>query len=799
MTYSIEQQLRDLTPQFVYWEKTKDLIDQLLDVILNYRQSGHPGGSRSKVHILVATLLSGVMRWDIRHPERRFGDRFVLGAGHTIPLVYCTLAVLNEALRIKHAQTGDSRYVVDGGRQRTLLWEDLLGFRRRGGLSGHAEMAGKTLFLKFNTGPSGHGGPAAAGEALALKRAGAAGVKVFFLEGEGGLTPGGVFETMNSAWGLALDNLYFLVDWNDFGIDDHPVSAALPGAPADWFGGHGWRVHGTEKGMEWEPVTQTVLALAYGENPDRRPSAAWFRTRKGRGYLKYDNPVHGVPHKMNSEIFWATKRPFAEQYGAQFVNFGGPAPADPVAVRAEFKANLEAVIDVLRRDQALVDYLADRLVALGESVPEEIPGFKLEAPTRENAERGRHGNTETGTPTPFEDERLYDFRNYPADLYVAPGASAANRAAFAKWGAWANAFGSREYGRPLFLVASADLSGSTNISGFAERFGDFPGYGWYERFGSPDGVLLPQEITEFANAGILIGMTTVNLSRDPENSFDGFWGACSTYGSFSYLKYGPMRLFSQLAQDCELKVGKIIWVAGHSGPETAEDSRTHFGIYAPGVTQLFPDGSIINLHPWEYNEVPVLLGAALREKAPIVALHLTRPPVTIPDRAALGMPSHFDAARGAYVIRNHQPGPRGGTVIVQGASAVANVIEALPELDAGGLNVKIVCATSPQLFALQPEAYRRGVLEPADYADSTVITTQARWLMHDWLFNKVAEAYALSADWDNRWRTGGAVDEVLDEAHLTPEWIVKGIERFVRERPARLACLQAELDSARGA
>ena len=377
MTDAIEQQLQDLAPQFAYWEKTKDLIDQLLDIMLNYRQSGHPGGSRSKVHILVTTLLGGAMRWDIRNPEKRFGDRFVLGAGHTIPLIYCTLAVLNEALRIKLAQTGDSRYAIPGGAERTLLWEDLLGFRRRGGLSGHAEMAGKTLFLKFNTGPSGHGGPAAAGEALALKRAGAAGVKVFFLEGEGGLTPGGVFETLNSAWGLALDNLYFLIDWNDFGIDDHPVSAAMPGTPADWFGGHGWRVVGTEQGMDWAPVTETLLALTGGENPDRRPSAAWFKTRKGRGYLKYDNPVHGVPHKMNSEIFWETKRPFAEQYGAQFVNFGGAAPADPAAQREEFKANLAAVIDVLRHDQALVDYLADRLVALGESVPEEIPGFKL--------------------------------------------------------------------------------------------------------------------------------------------------------------------------------------------------------------------------------------------------------------------------------------------------------------------------------------------------------------------------------------------------------------------------------------
>ena len=107
----------------------------------------------------------------------------------------------------------------------------------------------------------------------------------------------------------------------------------MPGTPADWFGGHGWRVFGTEQGSEWAPVTETLLAMTGGENPDRRPSVAWFKTRKGRGYRKYDNPSHGAPHKMNSEIFWETKRAFAEQYGAQFSNFGGPAPADPAAQR----------------------------------------------------------------------------------------------------------------------------------------------------------------------------------------------------------------------------------------------------------------------------------------------------------------------------------------------------------------------------------------------------------------------------------------------------------------------------------
>ena len=74
-----ENQLAESTSTFEYFEKTKDLVDQLIDIILNYRQSGHPGGSRSKVHALLVTLLSGAMRWDIRNPEKAFGDRFILG------------------------------------------------------------------------------------------------------------------------------------------------------------------------------------------------------------------------------------------------------------------------------------------------------------------------------------------------------------------------------------------------------------------------------------------------------------------------------------------------------------------------------------------------------------------------------------------------------------------------------------------------------------------------------------------------------------------------------------------------
>jgi len=69
---------QELKRVFPYWEITKDLIDQCIDIMLNLRQSGHPGGSRSKVYGMIATLLSGAMRWDIREAGKRFGDRFIL-------------------------------------------------------------------------------------------------------------------------------------------------------------------------------------------------------------------------------------------------------------------------------------------------------------------------------------------------------------------------------------------------------------------------------------------------------------------------------------------------------------------------------------------------------------------------------------------------------------------------------------------------------------------------------------------------------------------------------------------------
>ncbi|MEI7743286.1 MAG: transketolase [Chloroflexota bacterium] len=766
---------------FERWELLKDVVDEVMDLALNDRQSGHPGGSHSKVHMLLALLLSGAMRYDIRRPWLRFGDRFVLSAGHAVPAVYALLAVLNEGLRARAALDGDASFALPDGGRWSVTYEDLLTLRRRGGLPGHAEMAGKTLFFKANTGPSGHGLPVAAGEALALRMAGAGDVRVFVVEGEGGLTPGAAHETKNTAWGLGLSNLVFLVDWNDFGIDGRPASSVTPGTPEDWFAPYAWRVSGTGDGMAWGPVTRTLLEASRGPNPDNVPSIAWFKTRKGRGYGKHDAPSHGAVWPRHAPEFWAVRKGFMERHGVTYEGVDEAAPADPGERQAQATRNLETALTVLRRDPALVRWLSDRLVAIAASVPVTVEGFRIGG----------------GSPTVFEDPRLFDPAAYPASMWKEPGTSAPNRAGLAAWAGWVNATALRDHGRPLFIAASADLAESTSVAGFGHGFAGETGGGWYERDTNPAGSLLPTEITEFTNAGLLAGLAATNMAPDPFTTFDGYWGAMSTYGSFSYLKYGPLRLFSQLAQDTELKLGRLLYVAGHSGPETAEDSRTHFGIFEPGVMQLFPAGHVIELHPWEYNEVPVMLAAAFRADAPIVVLHLTRPPVVLPDRAALGMPSHLEAARGGYVLRPYRDDrPHGGTVFVRGTLSTQNLVALLPELDLRGLNVKIVAAQSEGLFRLQDPAYRDSVASEGDRLDAMVVTNGAVRLMRDWASGPVVEAYSLGADWDDRWRTGGTVDEVIEEAHLDAEHILEGIERFVADREVRLARIRAALDSA---
>jgi len=58
--------------------------------------------------------------------------------------------------------------------------------------------------------------------------------------------------------------------WNDFGIDERPASSVVHGTPEDWFAPYGWRVNGTPEGMEW----------GRSRAPSSRRAAATTRPRR---------------------------------------------------------------------------------------------------------------------------------------------------------------------------------------------------------------------------------------------------------------------------------------------------------------------------------------------------------------------------------------------------------------------------------------------------------------------------------------------------------------------------------------
>jgi transketolase len=364
-------------------------------------------------------------------------------------------------------------------------------------------------------------------------------------------------------------------------------------------------------------------------------------------------------------------------------------------------------------------------------------------------------------------------------LFRKPGETAGARRGISEFIKWMNYVTENR-----FFTIAADLSESINV-----EHGSL--WGHYDPDTNPLGTRLKAAIQEAGNASTAIGMVSQSASVDPAQ-FAGVWALSGTYGSFTPLMYTPARVWSQQNQDSKFRMGVLHILAAHSGPETAADARTHFGIFAPQVWKLFPRGQTIHLNFWDYNDVAAGYFAAAEiaardPKVGIITIEVARPDFPVVDRGRFADTDIKAAAKGFYVIRDFSPGkPRHGYVIAQGSSSTMNLVKELPHLDEAGINVKIISAISEELFDRQPEAYRKAVLPAEARYDLMIVSTGTRrvWPLRD--VGPLTDEYSMTSDWDNQWLTGGLEADVIAEAHLDAKSIFAGIQRFAGEREQRI-------------
>src|SRR5260221_7968324 len=218
-----------------------------------------------------------------------------------------------------------------------------------------------------------------------------------------------------------------------------------------------------------------------------------------------------------------------------------------------------------------------------------------------------------------------------------------------------------------FFTLAADLSESINV-----EHGSL--WGHYDPQNNPLGTRVKAAIQEAGNVSSAIGMVSQSASIDPKK-FAGVWAVTATSGAFTPLMYTPAGVWSQQNQDSRFRMGVLHILAGHSGPETAADGRTHFGIFATQVWKLFPRGQVIHLNFWDYNDVaPGYFAAAeiaAREpKVGIITLEVARPDFPGADRSGVSDSDLKTAAERLYVIIDLAPGKaRNGYGYAQGASS----------------------------------------------------------------------------------------------------------------------------------
>jgi transketolase len=365
----------------------------------------------------------------------------------------------------------------------------------------------------------------------------------------------------------------------------------------------------------------------------------------------------------------------------------------------------------------------------------------------------------------------------PEELVLEPGKSTTLRGELGRVLGWYN----RDSGGAL-IGAAADLLGSTSASALGAGFA--PGF-YRAGDNRASRLLAVGGICEDAMAGVLAGLST----------FGRHLGVGSSYAAFlAPLGHIAARLHAIGMQARQAATGEpcspLLLVCAHAGLKTGEDGPTHADPQALQVLcESFPRGTLLTLTPFEPSEIWPLMAAALRRRPAVIAPFVTRPTERVPDRAALGLAPAAEAAQGVYALRRargagaHSAGD-GVVVLQESGVAYAFVEEALPVLEAAGVDLTVYYVSSAELFDLLPEEERERIFPAADAARAMGITGFTLPTIYRWVTSAAGRAATLHPFAQGHFLGSGPARQVLEEAGLDGASQAAAVLRFLGREPA---------------
>lgn len=765
----IKKSGKPLTPEEVFQYETYDLIYRsLCALIYNYvPMSGHPGGSISSGRYVTAILFD-TMSYDMSDPNREDADIISYAAGHKALGLYAMWALRNEIIRIFKPT------LLPAEEKFQLRLEDLLGFRRNPitatplftkfrskALDGHPTPF--TPFIRLSTGASGVGVATSLGLAYgAMDYYGKGNAPwVHLVEGEGGMTPGRVYESFAAAGTASLGNAVIHIDWNQASIDSNHVCRVgdTPGEyvqwdPAEFAYLHDWNVIRVPDGTDFQQIIAAQRTLSEFDNG--QPTAIVYRTTKGWQYGIEGRKSHGAGHSLCSEGFFKVLKPLIDTYGGEFPQCKDGEQRcqkgkDAVVLEECFWNALTVIRNIVEDNRDVMDSLSQKLEAAKDRLDNLNRKPRSGAPQIERVFEVAKGKT----------------KETPEELRLKSGDTTTLRAALGNVLHYYNKASSGG-----FFAASADLLGSTSVDLIGHGFAE----GYYNS-GTNSGsrMLSIGGICEDAMSGIMSGLA----------SYGRHIGVCSSYGAFiAALGHIASRLHCIGNEARHALTGEpfkpFFLVNAHAGIKTGEDGPTHAD---PQPLQLleenFPRGLAVTLTPWDPQEMWVLVSAALAERPAVICPFVTRPTETIVDREALGLAPVTDAANGVYLLRKAH-GKSRGCLVLQGSEVGFEFVnKTLPLLTEKGIDLDVYYISSAELFDSLPKE-EQGTIFPEEKARAAMgITGFTLPTMYRWIQSGYGREMTLYPFKKGHFLGSGKAEMVIKEAGLDGEGQFTTIQQYL--------------------